>query len=242
VPSDATHPSDTPEGRAFLREICAHPDDDAPRLVYADWLDERGDPLGEFIRVSIGLDRTPADAPGYAELHARMRRLRYDNEDWWVNPLRALGGTETRVRRGFVESVTVELEAFLNRFARFFEAAPIRRLRLHRGRTNMALLDMTRLGQVPQLSRLRELVLSDLDITDDELSRLLAGRHLRHLESLDLERNRITTAGARLLLTTDALPALRTLWLYGQGLVNNPDVGPALEERFGWEVFLDHRP
>lgn len=37
---------------AFIREIVAHPDD-APRLIYADWLEERGDPQGEFIRIYI---------------------------------------------------------------------------------------------------------------------------------------------------------------------------------------------
>ena len=36
---------------AFLQAIRDAPDDDAPRLIYADWLDERGDPRGEFIRV-----------------------------------------------------------------------------------------------------------------------------------------------------------------------------------------------
>jgi uncharacterized protein (TIGR02996 family) len=30
---------------AFLRTILDHPADDAPRLVYADWLDEQGDPV-----------------------------------------------------------------------------------------------------------------------------------------------------------------------------------------------------
>jgi uncharacterized protein (TIGR02996 family) len=29
---------------AFLQAIIERPDDDAPRLIYADWLDERGDP------------------------------------------------------------------------------------------------------------------------------------------------------------------------------------------------------
>jgi uncharacterized protein (TIGR02996 family) len=33
----------------FLRDIIAHPDDPVPRLVYADWLDERDDPRGEFL-------------------------------------------------------------------------------------------------------------------------------------------------------------------------------------------------
>ena len=36
---------------AFLQVIQQTPDDDAPRLVYADWLEERGDPRGEFIRL-----------------------------------------------------------------------------------------------------------------------------------------------------------------------------------------------
>src|SRR5579884_708793 len=37
----------SPEEEAFLQAITANPDDETPRLVYADWLEERGDPLGE---------------------------------------------------------------------------------------------------------------------------------------------------------------------------------------------------
>jgi uncharacterized protein (TIGR02996 family) len=44
---------------AFLRQILAHPFDDGPRLVYADRLDERGDPRGEFIRTQIILAANP---------------------------------------------------------------------------------------------------------------------------------------------------------------------------------------
>ncbi|MEZ6127007.1 MAG: TIGR02996 domain-containing protein [Planctomycetaceae bacterium] len=29
--------------QAFLKEILAAPDDDAPRLIFADWLEEQGD-------------------------------------------------------------------------------------------------------------------------------------------------------------------------------------------------------
>ena len=47
------------EREAFLASIRAAPEDDAPRLVYADWLDERGEPLlAEFIRLQIALART----------------------------------------------------------------------------------------------------------------------------------------------------------------------------------------
>ena len=42
----------TPE--EFIQEILANQDDDTPRLIFADWLEERGDPRGEFIRVQCG--------------------------------------------------------------------------------------------------------------------------------------------------------------------------------------------
>jgi uncharacterized protein (TIGR02996 family) len=41
---------------AWLDDIIAHPKDDAPRLMFADWLDEHGDEArAEFIRVQCGL-------------------------------------------------------------------------------------------------------------------------------------------------------------------------------------------
>jgi uncharacterized protein (TIGR02996 family) len=40
--------------RKFLEAIFANPTDDAPRLVYADWLTERGHPRGEFIVLQCG--------------------------------------------------------------------------------------------------------------------------------------------------------------------------------------------
>ena len=38
------------EDEAFLRVIVDSPGDDTPRLVYADWLDDRGDPRGPYLR------------------------------------------------------------------------------------------------------------------------------------------------------------------------------------------------
>jgi uncharacterized protein (TIGR02996 family) len=43
---------------AFVRAVVEAPNDDAPRLAYADWLEERGDPCGEFIRVQVELARS----------------------------------------------------------------------------------------------------------------------------------------------------------------------------------------
>lgn len=42
----------TPE-EALLAAISAAPQDVLPRLVYADWLDERNDPRGEYLRLEV---------------------------------------------------------------------------------------------------------------------------------------------------------------------------------------------
>jgi uncharacterized protein (TIGR02996 family) len=64
------------EAAAFLEAIRADPADDTTRLVFADWLDERDDPLGEFIRLQMELEplRRPCPEPA-AELE-RVKRLR----------------------------------------------------------------------------------------------------------------------------------------------------------------------
>src|SRR4051812_31952597 len=58
----------------FLREICEHPDDDAPRLIYADWLDENGQPdRAEFIRVQIELAGPPGENTKKRRNHLERR-------------------------------------------------------------------------------------------------------------------------------------------------------------------------
>jgi uncharacterized protein (TIGR02996 family) len=43
---------------AFLAAIAEYPDDDAPRLVYADWLEEQGDAdRAAFIRIQCEIAR-----------------------------------------------------------------------------------------------------------------------------------------------------------------------------------------
>lgn len=52
---------DHPEYRALLAAVCAAPDDDLPRLVCADWLDEHGESeRAEFIRVQCRIPQVEA--------------------------------------------------------------------------------------------------------------------------------------------------------------------------------------
>jgi uncharacterized protein (TIGR02996 family) len=58
----------TTTAAALLARILASPEDDAPRLVYADWLDEHGEPArAEFIRVQCELARTRVHPDGHTD-------------------------------------------------------------------------------------------------------------------------------------------------------------------------------
>jgi uncharacterized protein (TIGR02996 family) len=61
---------------AFLQAIIESPDDDTPRLVYADWLEEHGQAeRAAFIRVQCELARLPEGDPCRPELDKREHAL-----------------------------------------------------------------------------------------------------------------------------------------------------------------------
>lgn len=116
---------------ALLADILAKPDDDLPRLVYADWLDENGTDAervrSEFVRVQVELARR--DREGLAgqrcdQLRKREWELFNDNCDRWFKnpPLRHVSwhvvtdrfdptpeASAWVVRRGFVSEVRCRL-------------------------------------------------------------------------------------------------------------------------------------
>lgn len=62
---------------ALLAAVRASPDDDTPRLVLADWLDDHGEPdFAAFIRLEIERDRHDFNSPIWHELNRRARPLR----------------------------------------------------------------------------------------------------------------------------------------------------------------------
>ena len=118
------------ERLAFLRAIRAHPDDDTARLVFADWLDERGDPLGEFIRVQIELEpiRYRIDNPRAIELHRREEELLRAHGDDWLGKARKIGTNwpeyGPQFRRGFPNHANLSLDTFLKHGKTLFSACP----------------------------------------------------------------------------------------------------------------------
>jgi uncharacterized protein (TIGR02996 family) len=73
---------DLDERDALFAAIHAAPDDDAPRLIFADWLDENGEPeRADYFRVRVELKRAGFDPKEMEALYLRLReqfRPRWD--------------------------------------------------------------------------------------------------------------------------------------------------------------------
>jgi uncharacterized protein (TIGR02996 family) len=201
------------DGQCLLNAIVAHPDDDTPRLVYADWLEEHGDPdRAEFIRLQCEYARVGPHAPGARALAGRADELWAEHGHWWL-PRRGPRIDSCRCRRGFPEYVSIPAGGFLYRGGRLFEAAPI---------TSLVLNDlgdrMARVARSPLLNRLRSLT-----VCDDEAERgigerigpLFDSRHVDGLSRLSFCWGRIGAAAAAGLAGSARLAGLRVLDLRG---------------------------
>jgi uncharacterized protein (TIGR02996 family) len=79
------------EVRSFFHAIKGNPDDDTPRLIFADWLQERGndadDARGEFLRLNVLRHRLSPDDPTYDLLKRREAELFTEYRWTWLGPL-----------------------------------------------------------------------------------------------------------------------------------------------------------
>jgi uncharacterized protein (TIGR02996 family) len=207
------------EADAFLQRVRAYPDDDAPRLVFADWLDEQGDPRGTFIRVQLGLAHLDAEhaaadgervtRPDREALRARLlaseRALLDAHEEEWTAPFRPLA-KRPRFRRGFVEEVNVDARDFAHRAHELFAAGPLR---------HVYLLDvgdaLPAALQCPLLSRLSALTIH-ASHAGEPLARAVArSEFLAGLKRLDLSRNRFDHGAAEHLAAAATFARLEEL-------------------------------
>jgi uncharacterized protein (TIGR02996 family) len=110
----------TADEQALLAAIVADPDDDTPRLVYADWLDENGRPeRAEFIRLDCWLSQTKtvkdlkrSCKQEREELAARRDQLLKAYATRWRAELPAYAGLRWGpFARGMVESLVVKIAA-----------------------------------------------------------------------------------------------------------------------------------
>ncbi|MBY0233120.1 MAG: TIGR02996 domain-containing protein [Gemmataceae bacterium] len=73
---------------AFLAAIADAPRDGLTWLAYADWLEERGDPRAEWLRLQDILSRPVQEAGRYTDLCAREQELWRALDPVWLHAVR----------------------------------------------------------------------------------------------------------------------------------------------------------
>lgn len=208
---------------ALRRAVCARPDDDTPRLVFADLAEDLGEHrLAHFVRTQVELAKVPADDP----LHAKCRQLEPDVFRGWnlsdhlPKPLPdGFSVSGFQFRRGFAWRVTaLSAEAVAARAAALLALAPVQALsfdHLHRP-------DLAVLAAAPALTRFRRLEFSQCHFNGLHLLPLVESKYAADLDELRFDDGAVTA---------DGLEAMAGSALFGRltavGLRNNA-LPPAL--------------
>jgi uncharacterized protein (TIGR02996 family) len=199
----------------LLDDVLEHPQDDGPRLLYADWLDEHCPARAEFIRVQCRLARLPVNHVCVFELERRERELLAEYEVEWVEDLRGMVDWWT-FRRGFVEEIGTSAELFLQHACSVFQRAPIQEVHLCDARDRIE-----RLATSPFMQRVSYLDLSNNSVRDQG-ARCIANAHfLSHVHGLNLSTGGIGDAGLKALGASLHLVELRELYLGDNYISNN---------------------
>jgi uncharacterized protein (TIGR02996 family) len=212
---------------AFLRAICDNPDDDTPRLVYADWLDEHGDEArrarAEFIRTQVELARMPL-VDDSVEMGGRRRCLRIREAQLlqrhkreWLRPFRGTSGllrgpnVRAQFRRGLIERLCLPVARFLKEGKALTAHLPIRALELNLARKN----ELAALAESPALKHVSELHLwpPPPRTTAVRLTPLAESPHLHHLRDLRLSAMTVEPADLPQVLEAPHRERFTSLWL-----------------------------
>lgn len=209
--------------QAFTADVAERPDDDAPCLIYADWLQDNGDPdRAEFIRTQCELagKRVVGGRGRRAELQRRVDVLFQEHGGRWA---RAFGDWcpdhLSGWSRGLPDHVRLgpTLTAAAQRLPALVAAAPIQGAFLDL--RSMSAGEGAALAACPALARLRRLTLwGDLGGGNsqderqrycDELRALLRSPHLRQLRRFESVQLSLDNDALAPLLTMEHIESLR---------------------------------
>ncbi len=219
-----------PTRDALYAAILAHPDEDTPRLVYADHIEEMGDSArAEFIRVQCRLATLNEWDDGYTATEVRCRRLLAEHPEWH----RELGSglprgqaCEPMFWRGFAEHREFSRDEFRADFESRFRTIPLRSTALRIRKPNETLIDD--LAQCPGLARLRRLTLR---MEGDEVGALAGVPHLAGLERLRIQVDEVRISRLKALAES---PHLRNLRAFELRYFRHDGAFPEAKARWDW--------
>jgi uncharacterized protein (TIGR02996 family) len=233
---------------ALLTAIGEHPEEDTPRLMYADWLQENGDPeRADFVRTQVEVARPGLSAAErYPFVRKNVHYLTNFVPQWKVELPQLKGIAWGDFNRGLIEEVQAESEEPLVKHAGTIFAVPgIHILRLRR------LNDARRVAKLPELARLRALRMVGALAAAVALRALFASPHLGKLRVLELDGDTaFYTHPAPIVMVDDAVaadiadgrfPDLEELWLGSNQIGNDGAMALAHSEHLGKLRVLDLR-
>src|SRR5215207_6303052 len=121
--------------RGLLDDVIEHPDDDTPRLVMADWLEEHGDAVARdrarFIRLQLERAKVSEHSPEAWASRLEEATLLRTHRAEWLGRLEKIT-SKAHFDRGFPDDVVVGVAVFAKNADALFTLTPVRRLQILR--------------------------------------------------------------------------------------------------------------
>jgi uncharacterized protein (TIGR02996 family) len=222
---------------ALLRSICANPDDDAPRLIYADWLDEHGDPLqAEFIRLQIEFARCSEPsrrkllAAREKELWRTLKKWRFVLGNWLTLAL-------CDFHRGFSTTWIGTISDFQKCVDAYWLVGPIKKLGLSfTSRFRGSMRSAPKVISCPLIRHLDELNLFGPHLYDSWVQQFLECQHAARWRKVYLNGEAMTDEICRSMLASPLLSSSCEILIAAPQM--SVDGRVLLERAFVWRVHV----
>jgi uncharacterized protein (TIGR02996 family) len=210
--------------RPFLEAIRDNLDDDGVRRIYADWLEENGDPArAEFIRIQCELARLGPEDGRAATLREREKVLLDAHGPTWAVPLSRNGidWREPRLwSRGFAHGFPYFVQEFRESLDKLLDQELLQDIvlefNLDRDRPDVEEdAWVGELANSPHLRLVRKLNGPDSGFGPRRFAILMRSPYLTRLQDIDLFEDLIGLEGVRALVETPTPFSLKRLYLNG---------------------------
>jgi len=244
---------------ALLRAIAANPEEDTPRLMFADYLDELGDASSaaraEFIRLRVRLARLPHDHPELESTRCRIDELLWKWDFIWRKEMPAGFKALSGYRHAFAYRAAAVASAiagaaddprtlFIEELELTVDVSPFRLRELVKQPFFAELKSLIVQSELPigwsgaraiaegEFPKLERLVLARQSIGNIGLRALCDSWGFPRLRELDISSNDITDDGMTALLRSGLNARLRHVRYWGNDLT--PTVQDRLRQHNRW--------
>jgi len=182
---------------ALYAAVLAAPDDDTPRLVFADYLDDTGDRAAgiraRFIRNQVALARAEPLSDEYDTLYRATEPVELEYRKAWATGIDGIVIPDGNAfDRGFLGRVTCFSKRFVADGAKLFEQHPIRAVKFVAMNSTRGAATAAELAACPHLARLHTITLAGALVDSDYVDRVAASPHAAGVRAVTLSDCAVT--------------------------------------------------